>query len=72
VPVTDWQPVLARFSWFVYLPCTSDNGLAKDSGADAFQTKSVSESRFVQKLGTVTDDQLDEISSAIAMCVGAP
>ena len=48
------------------------NGLTKDSGADAFQVKSVSESRFVRYVGLVTDAQLDDIASAVAMCVGAP
>jgi mRNA-degrading endonuclease toxin of MazEF toxin-antitoxin module len=46
--------------------------LAKDSGADAFQTKSVSLARFVQRLGDVTPVQLDEVASAIALCIGAP
>ena len=30
-------------------------GLAKDSGADAFQTKSVSQNRLVRILGRITD-----------------
>ena len=46
-------------------------GLSKDSGADAFQTKSISENRFVRRLGEVTGAQLDEIAEAIALCVGA-
>jgi mRNA interferase MazF len=56
----------------VELPVSAANGLAKDSGADAFQTKSVSENRFVRKIGTATQTQVDAIASAIAMCVGAP
>ena len=71
VPITDWQPAFASLSWFVYLPDSPDNGLSKDSGADVFQVKSISELRFVKKLGLVTDDELDEIASAIALCVGA-
>ena len=35
VPVTDWKPDYAYVSWFVFLPMTSENGLLKDSGADA-------------------------------------
>jgi mRNA-degrading endonuclease toxin of MazEF toxin-antitoxin module len=46
--------------------------LAKDSGADAFQTKSISLTRFIRPLGAVTSAQLDEIASAVALCVGAP
>jgi mRNA interferase MazF len=48
------------------------NGLTKDSGADAFQIKSVSENRFVRQLGEVTPAQLDEIAQAVALCVGIP
>jgi hypothetical protein len=48
------------------------NGLSKDSGADTFQTKSISLARFVRPLGTVTTAQLDDVASAIALCVGAP
>src|SRR5436309_16033210 len=68
VPVTDWKPVFAQFSWFVHLRPTRENGLVKESGADAFQVKSVSENRFVRKLGQVTAQQADQIAAAIALC----
>lgn len=72
VPLTDWKPQFAGFSWFVYVPANPSNGLTKESGADAFQVKSVSETRFVHRLGTLTAGQLDEITAAIALCVGTP
>jgi mRNA interferase MazF len=72
VPITDWKPQYVHFPWFVQLPASPANGLAKNSGADAFQTKSLSENRFVRLLGKVTTAQLTKISSAIALCVGAP
>src|SRR5437870_11271861 len=72
VPLTDWQDAFTKLPWFVHLPMSPTNGLAKDSGADAFQVKSVSESRFVRCIGLVTSAQLDDIASAVAMCVGAP
>jgi mRNA interferase MazF len=72
VPITDWKAHYASFPWFVELPAASGNGLTKDSGADAFQVKSVAEARFHQKLGEVTPTQLDEIANAIALCVGVP
>ena len=71
VPITDWKPQYASYPWFVELPASPGNGLDKDSGADAFQTKSVSLSRFVNLLGRVTAAQLDEVASAIALCIGA-
>jgi mRNA interferase MazF len=72
VPVTDWKATYAGYAWFVVLPATPANGLHKDSGADAFQVKSVSENRFVSYLGEITEGQIDEIAEAIALCVGTP
>jgi mRNA interferase MazF len=71
VPITDWQASFAAPPWFVPISASSVSGLLKDSGADAFQVKSVSENRFVRRIGRVTDDQLTEIPSAIALCIGA-
>ena len=72
VPITDWKPAYATYPWFVELTPNSTNGLSKASGADAFQVKSVSETRFVRRLGRITDEQVTEIAEAIALCVGAP
>ncbi len=72
VPLTDWKPHYANASWLIPIPASAANGLSKDSAADAFQVKSVSEKRFVKHLGEVTSQQLDDIASAIALCVGAP
>ena len=70
VPITDWKAQYAQYPWFVELPASPSNGLMKRSGADAFQTKSISLSRFVSLLGAVTAAELDEVSSAVALCVG--
>ncbi len=72
VPITDWKPSYKSLPWFVQLPASTTNGLLKDSGADCFQTKSISEARFVRRLGTLTSSQLDSIASGIALCVGVP
>lgn len=72
VPLTGWKPAYAQFPWFVYVATTPHNGLSKDSGADAFQTKSVSLLRFQRPIGTLTASQMDDIAAAIALCVGFP
>ena len=72
VPITEWKTPYAHFPWFVFLAPSPLNGLMKDSGVDAFQVKSVSEARFVRRLGDVTSGQLDDIASAIGLCVGVP
>ena len=71
-PITEWKPRYASFPWFVQLTPTPANGLSKESGADAFQVKSVSETRFLDRLGELTAGELDDIANAIAVCVGAP
>jgi mRNA interferase MazF len=70
VPLTHWQVRYEAFAWFTYVPATPTNGLVKDSGADAFQVKSLSVQRFRQRKGSLTAAQMDEIASAIALCVG--
>ena len=72
VPITDWKSQYAGFPWFVQLRADSTNGLSKDSGADAFQVKSLSIGRFVRRLGNVTMEQAEAVATAIALCVGAP
>lgn len=71
VPITDWKPAYAGFPWFVHLAASPENGLLlKESGADAFQTKSVALSRFERRLGRLADEEIEKISAAIALCVG--
>ena len=56
--------------WLVKLLPNPQNRLTKESAADAFQVKSVSLERFRKKRGEVSEDLLDEISAAVALCVG--
>lgn len=71
VPVTGWDPRYETVPWLVYLKPTARNGLDKESAADCFQVKSVSLERFVQKLGLVMADEIEQIGAAVALCVGA-
>jgi mRNA interferase MazF len=70
VPITGWKAHYEEYPWFVQLSPGKQNGLVKQSGADAFQTRSVSEARFGEKLGMLTPAQIDDIAAAIALCVG--
>jgi len=70
VPVTEWAAKYANVPWLVYLRPQRGNGLSKDSAADCFQVKSVSIGRFVKKVGDLRADELEEISAAVALCVG--
>ena len=70
VPITGWKDQFTRYFWMVNLVPTPENGLTKESAADAFQVKSLSVNRFQRKMGSLTDDQMEEIVAAIALCIG--
>lgn len=49
----------------VKLEPNNENGLYKISSADAFQVRSVSQERFVRRLGALSDENLLEINKAL-------
>ncbi|MFQ5436296.1 MAG: type II toxin-antitoxin system PemK/MazF family toxin [Anaerolineae bacterium] len=67
VPLTDWKDRYQIAVWMVKLSPTTANGLSKTSAADAFQVRSVSQRRFVRKLGRVDDDTMTAIEKALAV-----
>ncbi len=66
VPVTDWKDRYEVAPWIVKIEPNSKNGLSKKSSADCFQVRSVSEERFVRRLGTISDAVFDEIKFGLA------
>lgn len=66
VPITDWKERYQSAPWMVKLTPSSQNGLSKDSAADAFQVRSVSNQRFVKQLGSLTNSTMEEISGALS------
>jgi mRNA interferase MazF len=69
VPITDWKDRYAAFPWMVFLDVDPLSGLAKPSAADAFQIRSVSLDRMIERLGVLPDEALDAITAAIVLCV---
>ncbi len=66
VPLTDWKERYAIAPWMVKLIPDFVNKLGKDSSADCFQIRSVSEERFVKRLGNVSKASLDEIKIGLS------
>jgi mRNA interferase MazF len=54
VPITDWKDKYEIAPWMIKVEPNSKNGLAKNSSADCFQVRSVSQERFVKKLGNIS------------------
>lgn len=65
VPITEWKERYGQAPWMVRLDAGPENGLLKVSTADAFQVRSVSEQRFVRKLGTLLPQSLQQITAAL-------
>lgn len=70
VPITDWKSHYMNYPWMVNLKPTKANGLTKESGADAFQVKSLSNERLIECMGILEGSQVEDIAAAIAICVG--
>ena len=66
LPITDWKEHYAEVGWMVKLEPNQENGLSKASAVDAFQIRSVSQSRFVRNLGKVSEADFLAIKHAIA------
>jgi mRNA interferase MazF len=68
-PITDWKDRYERYPWFTFLEPSRQNGLAKPSGADAFQCKSISLLRFLECRGRIEDDQFTDIVDRLNFCL---
>lgn len=64
VPITD--PGASIQSWHVPIEPDKENGLTKSSIADCFQVKSISNDRFMTKLGELSEEDMDEVKVCLA------
>lgn len=67
VPLTDWKPQYKVALWMVKIEPNDNNKLDKDSSADCFQIRSVSEERCVRKLGKLDTEAMDKIRVALSI-----
>lgn len=68
-PVTGWQPHFTGYLWHVRIDPTASNGLTKPSAVDVLQVRSVDVQRFIDRIGAVTADIMQEIVTALALVV---
>lgn len=67
VPITDWKERYNNRPWMIKLEANNSNGLTKNSAADTFQVRSISQSRLVKKLGKLNNYEMKEITAALAI-----
>jgi mRNA interferase MazF len=67
LPITDWKDHYSIAPWMVHLKPTAINGLSKESSADCFQVRSVSQTRFVKKLGVLRQEQMKQLVAGLSI-----
>ncbi len=70
VPITEWKERYAAAPWLVHLEPDERNNLSKSSAADGVQLRSVSTDRFVQRVGAISDQQMERIEQALKLVLG--
>ncbi len=65
IPLTDWKEKYSIAVWMIQIIPDKQNKLSKLSSADCFQIRSVSEDRFIKKIGFINYSQLGKIQYAI-------
>jgi mRNA interferase MazF len=65
VPITDWKDKFNIAPWMVKIEPNKTNNLTKASAIDCFQIRSVSEIRFLKKIGTIDNYLMEEIKIAL-------
>ena len=72
VPFTGWQAHFSKTRWMVKIEAAPESGLSKPSAADTFQVRSLSTERFVEKIGTLTVEEMEAIARAAGEVLGCP
>lgn len=69
VPLTTWRAEFAKVWHIVPVQATPQSGLTSVSGASCYHVRSVSNARFLRKLGTVSAVECAEITACVQNCV---
>lgn len=72
IPITDWKTHYQQAPWMIKIAPNTTNGLSKTSTADTFQIRSVSTTRFIQKIGELTISEMDKLAYAIGLVIEYP
>lgn len=66
-PVTDWKERYAVAPWMVRIEPDPQNGLRKLSAVDTFQVRSLSQQRFIRRIGQLSSEKMDAVAQALAV-----
>jgi mRNA interferase MazF len=65
VPITSWDDKFTDADWHVHIYPDRANGLSKESSADTFQVRSISDARLIKKLGKLDEKVITQIQEGL-------
>ena len=63
VPLSEWQKKFDDAIWLIRVDPNDENNLGKTSAVDAFQVHTIPTTRFIEKIGTVSEQELLHIKN---------
>jgi mRNA interferase MazF len=67
IPITSWQEKFAYRLFMVKISPTPGNGLSQESAGNVLQVRSLSNQRFIRRLGILEAESLRELVSGLAI-----
>lgn len=71
-PITDWKQSFESNIWQVRIDPDSSNCLSKVSSVDTLQLRGLDLQRFIHKIGSISMNQMEEITLAICGVIEYP
>jgi len=72
VPLTTWRQEFAGRINKLQIPAHDRNGLDADSAADFLQVRSVSTERFIERIGALDAELVEEIVAGVVIAIDYP
>jgi mRNA interferase MazF len=69
IPVATWQTKFQNRPFMISIPRTDKNGLDSDSAGNVLQVRSVTTERFIQRLGKVAEEVMQELLAGLIICI---
>lgn len=69
IPVTTWQDKFIHRPFMVKINKNNLNGLIRDSTGNVLQIRSISTQRFINKLGVISDEIMEQLLLALIISV---
>lgn len=66
IPLTDWKDRYDLAPWMVKINPDAKYGLDKESAADCFQVRFLSQERFVRRLGFVSNHIMEDVKLGLS------